>query len=71
VTKQSDYRDCFTSFAMTLYNMKRLGLILIAVGLALLVFVFYNFIKEKTKMASPIPEDKGVKVIFVTPGSNK
>lgn len=49
--------------------MKRLGLILIAVGLALLVFVIFNFIKEKTKMASPIPEEQGVKVIFVTPSS--
>lgn len=48
--------------------MKKLGLILIAVGLALLVFVIFNFIKEKTKMASPIPEEEGVKVIFVTPG---
>ena len=48
--------------------MKRLGLVFIAVGLALLVFVLYNFLKERTKIASPIPEDEGVKVIFVTPG---
>jgi len=47
--------------------MKRLGIVLIAIGIALLIFVLYNFIKEKNKMASPIPEDKGVKVIFVTP----
>ncbi|MDO9028329.1 MAG: hypothetical protein Q7U68_05655 [Candidatus Roizmanbacteria bacterium] len=47
--------------------MKGLGIILIAIGVALLMFVFYNFIKEKNQMASPIPEDKGVKVIFVTP----
>jgi len=47
--------------------MKKIGFVLIAIGLALFVFVFYNFIKEKTKMVSPIPEDKGVKVIFVTP----
>lgn len=47
--------------------MKNIGLVLIAVGIALLMFVSYNFIKEKNKMASPIPEDKGVKVIFVTP----
>jgi hypothetical protein len=47
--------------------MKKIGLVLIAVGLALLVFVFYNFLKERSKMASPIPEEKGVKVIFVTP----
>ena len=47
--------------------MKNVGLVLIAIGVALLMFVFYNFLVEKNKMASPIPEDKGVKVIFITP----
>ncbi|MEK7110059.1 MAG: hypothetical protein AAB876_02460 [Patescibacteria group bacterium] len=47
--------------------MKGLGIILIAIGVALLMFVSYNFIKEKNRIASPVPEDKGVKVIFVTP----
>lgn len=47
--------------------MKRIGLVLIAVGLALLVFVLFNFLKDRNKVASPIPEDQGVKVIFVTP----
>jgi len=47
--------------------MKGLGIVLIAIGVALLMFVSYNFISEKNKIASPIPEDKGVKVIFVTP----
>lgn len=49
--------------------MKGLGIILIAVGIALLIFVSFNLIKEKNKIASPIPEDKGVKVIFVTPSN--
>jgi len=47
--------------------MKKVGLVLIAIGLALLLFVVFNFIKEKNKIASPIPEEEGVKVIFVTP----
>ncbi len=47
--------------------MKMVGVVLIAIGLALLVFVVFNFVKEKNKMASPIPEEEGVKVIFVTP----
>lgn len=47
--------------------MRRLGLVLIATGLALLIFVIFNFLKEKNKIASPIPEEQGVKVIFVTP----
>lgn len=48
--------------------MKNFGLVLIAVGLALLIFVIFNFLKERTKMVSPLPEEEGVKVIFVTPG---
>jgi len=47
--------------------MKSIGLVLIAIGIALLMFVSYNFLAEKNKMASPIPEDKGVKVIFISP----
>ncbi|MGB9609194.1 MAG: hypothetical protein ACPLRN_03245 [Microgenomates group bacterium] len=47
--------------------MRVLGLILIAFGLALIIFVGINFIKEKNKVISPLPEDEGVKVIFVTP----
>lgn len=47
--------------------MKGFGIILIAVGVSLLLFIAYNYIREKNKIASPIPEDKGVRVIFVTP----
>ena len=47
--------------------MKGIGIVLIVIGFALMVFVVYSFIKEKNRVASPIPEDKGVKVIFVTP----
>lgn len=47
--------------------MKKLGYILIAFGLALLLFVFYSFLEEKNKIHSPVPEEKGIKVIFVSP----
>ncbi|MCX7880968.1 MAG: hypothetical protein N2482_00425 [Patescibacteria group bacterium] len=47
--------------------MKTLGTILIAIGLALFVFLGINFFKEKNKLKSPIPQDEGVKVIFLTP----
>ena len=50
--------------------MKIVGYVLIAFGLALFVFLGYNYFKEKNRVISPIPEEKGVKVIFVTP-SNK
>jgi len=51
--------------------MKIIGAVLISIGLALLLFVAFNLIKERNRMVSPIPEEKGVKVIFVTPQSNK
>ena len=51
--------------------MKLIGALLIVVGLALLFFVIFNFVKERNRVVSPIPEEKGVKVIFVTPQSNK
>ncbi len=47
--------------------MRILGIILILIGLFLLLFAGYNFLKGRNKMVSPIPEEKGVKVIFVTP----
>ena len=48
--------------------MKVIGLILISIGFALLLFFGYNFFKESNQIMSPIPEEKGVRVIFVTPG---
>jgi hypothetical protein len=51
--------------------MKKIGLILIFIGFVLLLIMTVNFIKEKNKMISPIPEEKGVKVIFVTPEDQK
>lgn len=47
--------------------MKIIGAILIGIGLALLLFILFNFLKEKNRIISPLPESKGVKVIFVTP----
>jgi len=46
---------------------KTIGLILIAFGLALIVLVIYNFLQEKNKILSPIPEEKGIKVIYISP----
>lgn len=51
--------------------MKKIGYILIFIGIILILIMIFNFIKEKTKMISPIPEEKGVKVIFVTPETQK
>ncbi|NCO89184.1 hypothetical protein GW881_04685 [Candidatus Roizmanbacteria bacterium] len=47
--------------------MKTFGVILIGVGLALFTFLIYGLIQSNNKIISPIPEEKGVKVIFVSP----
>ncbi len=47
--------------------MKNVGVFLIAVGLALMLFLGYSFIKNQNQLKSPLPEEGGVKVIFVTP----
>lgn len=47
--------------------MKKIGFVLITVGIALLIFIIYNIITESNKLKSPIPENNGVKVIFITP----
>jgi hypothetical protein len=47
--------------------MRTLGLILLSIGIAIFIFIIYLFIQEKNKTISPIPENQGVKVIFVTP----
>lgn len=47
--------------------MKAVGIVLIAVGIALIIFISYGFIREKNTIISPIPENKGVRVIFVSP----
>lgn len=47
--------------------MKSVGFVLIAVGLALFIFVIVSFFKQQNRIHSPIPQDEGIKVIFVTP----
>ncbi len=47
--------------------MKIIGVVLLSVGIALLLFVGYSYLKERMRVHSPIPEERGVKVIFVTP----
>lgn len=51
--------------------MKIIGAVLIALGLALMVFLLFMYLGDRDKMVSPIPEERGVKVIFVTPQSDK
>jgi hypothetical protein len=47
--------------------MKYIGYTLLAIGIALFIFVAYSFITSKNKLVSPIPEEDGVRVIFISP----
>jgi hypothetical protein len=47
--------------------MKKVGFVLIAIGVALLIFILFNALQQNNQLKSPVPDDKGVKVIFITP----
>lgn len=47
--------------------MKYLGFSLLAIGLALFLFIIYSFVKSGDHIATPVPQDEGVTVIFITP----
>lgn len=47
--------------------MKKIGFVLIAIGFALFFFVIYNLFLGRNQTLSPVPENKGVRVLFVSP----
>jgi len=47
--------------------MKVVGALLIGCGLALIVFVAFQYVRERNKLISPVPDERGVKVIFISP----
>ncbi len=48
-------------------RMKKSGLVVISLGLALLLFTLYKAFIQDSSLISPVPEGKGVKVIYVSP----
>lgn len=49
--------------------MKAFGIILVGVGVALFLFVFISSFSQQNKMISPVPEQQGTRIIFVTPSA--
>jgi hypothetical protein len=47
--------------------MKGVGIVLVAIGISLLLFVLYNIFINHDQIISPLPENKGVRVIFISP----
>lgn len=49
--------------------MKKFGFVLIAMGIGLLIALAFSAFFKKTSLISPVPDDQGIKVIYITPGS--
>lgn len=48
--------------------MKKLGLLLVAAGIVLIFVIVFNVFFGNRETISPVPDDKGIKVIFISPG---
>ena len=46
---------------------KIIGLIIIGLMIAALLYGIFQFFTREPDVISPIPEDEGIKVIFITP----
>lgn len=47
--------------------MRIFGLLFVIVAIGLAIFFGFILFKEQDRILSPIPQENGVKVIFVTP----
>lgn len=50
--------------------MKRIGVIIIAIGCAFLAYALFVYFRGNQELVSPVPDSKGVKVIYITPGAD-
>lgn len=48
---------------------KYIGIVFIAFGFAFLIFVLFNLFSDQGHIISPIPEDTGVKVLYISPSA--
>jgi hypothetical protein len=47
--------------------MRLFGLLFILLGITILLYISFTYFREKDVVVTPLPEEKGVKVIIVTP----
>jgi len=47
--------------------MKIIGAIIIGIGLALIIYFFFRFFSRDKDLLSPIPEQKSIKIIYISP----
>lgn len=44
--------------------MKKIGFVLIAVGMGIVGFIVYSLFSQNQGIISPVPDDQGIKVIY-------
>ncbi|MFA5136034.1 MAG: hypothetical protein WC489_01425 [Patescibacteria group bacterium] len=47
--------------------MRAVGIVFVGMGLALFLFSLFSFFSDSTQIISPVPENRGVRVIYITP----
>lgn len=47
------------------------GIILVGIGVALFLFMLISTLRSENKMLSPVPENQGIRVIYITPEESK
>lgn len=47
--------------------MRKLGLVLVLAGVSLIIFAFFSFFKNKSHLISPVPDERGINVIYTSP----
>lgn len=51
--------------------MKFVGVLILALGIALLAYVLIGRLQGDESIKSPVPEPKGIKIIYLTPTPKK
>jgi hypothetical protein len=49
--------------------MRFIGFAFIIVGISILLFALYSYFRGPDALVSPVPDSKGVRVIYLTPGA--
>ena len=51
--------------------MRFIGFAFIIIGITALLYGIYSYFRGGDTLVSPIPDSKGVRVIYLTPGAEK
>lgn len=51
--------------------MKKIGFVFFAIGLGAIIYILLQTFLEDSTIVSPTPESDGIRVIYITPKSDK